>query len=88
MTITTTEARGGAAVEGGQKRDGGHHNGGPRRRDSGGQACDSGGAAPSILDVEAQLAAAQVLSRRRPLLRQPNDGGHGSRRGDGLLLAR
>jgi hypothetical protein len=46
--------------------DGGHDHGGPRRRGDGGQACDGGGAAPSILDVEAQPAVAQVLPRRRP----------------------
>jgi hypothetical protein len=53
---------------GGQARDDGHHHGGPRWRGGRGQVCDSGGAAPSILHVEAQPAAAQVIPRRWPPL--------------------
>jgi hypothetical protein len=68
---------------GGQASDGGHHHGGPRRRGGGGQARDSGGAAPSILDVEAQPRWRRSSLDGSPLLRQPNDDGHGSGHGDG-----
>jgi hypothetical protein len=53
---------------GGQARDGGHHHGGPRWRSGRGQVCDSGAAAPSILHVEAQPVATQVIPRRWPPL--------------------
>jgi hypothetical protein len=100
---TTTEARSGASVEGGQTHDGGHaHAGGGGRlgfatavttMEARGDAAVEAKHTTMVEQRPPSLTSKHNRWRRRsslnggPLLRQPNDGGHGSGCGDGLLPA-
>jgi hypothetical protein len=102
--VTTTEARGGATVEGGQARDGGHArtDGGWRlgfvtavtTTEARGGVVVEAQRATAVEQCPPSLTLRRNRRRRRssldggPLLRQPNDGEHGSGRSDNLLLAR
>jgi hypothetical protein len=90
-------------VEGGQPRDGGHARAGGGGRpgfatavtttDAEGDAVVEAKRVMAVEQHPPSLTSRRNQSQRRssldggPLLRQPNDGGHGSRRGDGLLPA-